>query len=307
MFLSKNRNTKEKFLQLFFDYLKKQEKHHLDWFTFLTEHPQMMNLTQFQKYVENLLQKCYTIICPQFNPSNVFTHNYMSSLRENVLHVSLDISSQNKCSSTKNTSSSEINEEEEKIYFQKRKNIRKQIFSNENNYRREKNVKETIMSENLNYKSMEMSCNIERFCIDTVNDREKETHTLKHGALANMVRNRFSDSSYIADNIVGEKVPRDSNKSFKEPSPNVRQEVTALAFEFSDSDGVTSKYLRGNRRKKRKFFTKLESNAIKDGISLFGWGQWNLIKEHYHVLEDRSNTQIKDRARTMAYRVNKVV
>merc|ERR1739848_829313 len=97
---------------LFFDSIKKKEKFHMDWFTFLTEHPKMLNLTQFQKFVENLLQKCYTIMCPQFNPNNVFTHTYMSSLRKHGLHLFPDISLKNKCHRIHNTNSTEMNEEE---------------------------------------------------------------------------------------------------------------------------------------------------------------------------------------------------
>ena len=51
---------------------------------------------------------------------------------------------------------------------------------------------------------------------------------------------------------------------------------------------------------KRCFWTEDESEALLTGIEKFGYGKWAVIKKNYgERLKRRSNTQLKDRARTL--------
>jgi len=52
--------------------------------------------------------------------------------------------------------------------------------------------------------------------------------------------------------------------------------------------------------RKKVLFSSEEDDAIRKGVLGFGYGKWTLVKQNYSVaLENRSEGQIKDRARTL--------
>jgi len=53
------------------------------------------------------------------------------------------------------------------------------------------------------------------------------------------------------------------------------------------------------KRRARSQYTPEETDAIMKGIKVFGWGSWATIKNSYSVLSNRTNIDIKDKARNL--------
>jgi len=85
---------------------------------------------------------------------------------------------------------------------------------------------------------------------------------------------------------------------------NKKRTAISLHFEDSSNDGEETlpTLLIPTMKKKRRArsaYTLEETDAIKKGIRHFGWGNWAIIKQCYPVLSNRTNVDIKDKARNL--------
>ncbi|XP_019418991.1 PREDICTED: uncharacterized protein LOC109329694 isoform X3 [Lupinus angustifolius] len=101
--------------------------------------------------------------------------------------------------------------------------------------------------------------------------------------------------------------PNDANlvkQSFVRCSNNVRRpnllerKDTARTYQWDDSLGNFSQV--AQPRKKKRRWTSLEEETLRDGVKMFGEGSWAAIRSFYsNILENRSGVDLKDKWRNM--------
>ncbi|KAE9594481.1 putative transcription factor MYB-HB-like family [Lupinus albus] len=101
--------------------------------------------------------------------------------------------------------------------------------------------------------------------------------------------------------------PNDANlvkQPFVHCSNNVRRpnllerKATARTYEWDDSLG-NSPQVSQPRKRKRKW-TSLEEETLRDGVKMFGEGSWAAIRSFYsNIFENRSGVDLKDKWRNM--------
>ena len=93
-------------------------------------------------------------------------------------------------------------------------------------------------------------------------------------------------------------------RSLKSEGLTSSNEPIGIEQEQVKSASVLSK--KKNSGKKRIKFTKEEDDAIRDGVRVFGEGDWKSIKTyHANVLNRRDNVAIKDRWRNIQLALNR--
>ncbi|CAL0301348.1 unnamed protein product [Lupinus luteus] len=101
--------------------------------------------------------------------------------------------------------------------------------------------------------------------------------------------------------------PNDANlvkQSFVRCSNNVRRpnlldrKVTARTYQWDDSLGNLPQVAQPKKRKRK--WTSLEEETLRDGVKIFGEGSWAAIRSFYsNIFENRSGVDLKDKWRNM--------